>query len=231
MELLLYRSYLKYLKDNRVPMSKAFKKMPKTMVALLIILLLSAISVIVVICIEKIRIYFYAAIAIEVIIAFAVFLYGQHYEIKNSDQDIKKYKTYCTNLFLWLSNTSVSVERKDVIELKNRMVNRLEKHEQKQQRTYDVAIRFIQVLIIPIVLTVLTVVLNKQIDISLIFAYGFIAIMILSFLAVTSFGFISFFNLIRKNESEKMKSFVNDLQGILDTQFDEGIFSGISTED
>ena len=231
MELLLYRSYLKYLKDNRVPMSKAFKKMPKTMVSLLIILLLSAISVIVVICIEKIRIYFYAAIAIEVIIAFAVFLYVQHYEIKNSDQDIKKYKTYCTNLFLWLSNTSVSVERKDVIELKNRMVNRLEKHEQKQQRTYDVAIRFIQVLIIPIVLTVLTVVLNKQIDISLIFAYGFIPIMILSFLAVTSFGFISFFNLIRKNESEKMKSFVNDLQGILDTQFDEGIFAKIATED
>lgn len=231
MELLLYRSYLKYLKDNREPISKAFKKMPKTMVSLLIILLLSAISVIVVICIEKIRIYFYAAIAIEVIIAFAVFLYGQHYEIKNSDQDIKKYKTYCTNLFLWLTNTSVSVERKDIIELKSRMVNRLEKHEQKQQRTYDVAIRFIQVLIIPIVLTVLTVVLNKQIDISLIFAYGFIAIMILSFLAVTSFGFISFFNLIRKNESEKMKSFVNDLQGILDTQFDEGIFAGISTED
>lgn len=231
MELLLYRSYLKYLKNNRMPMSKAFKKMPKTMVALLIILLLSAISVIVVICIEKIRIYFYAAIAIEVIIAFAVFLYGQHYEVKNSDQDIKKYKTYCTNLFLWLTNTSVSVEKKDIIELKNRMVNRLEKHEQKQQRTYDVAIRFIQVLIIPIVLTVLTVVLNKQIDISLIFAYGFIAIMILSFLAVTSFGFISFFNLIRKNESEKMKSFVNDLQGILDTQFDEGIFAGISTED
>lgn len=123
MELLLYRSYLKYLKDNRVPMSKAFKKMPKTMVSLLIILLLSAISVIVVICIEKIRIYFYAAIAIEVIIAFAVFLYGQHYEIKNSDQDIKKYKTYCTNLFLWLTNTSVSVERKDIIELKSRMVN------------------------------------------------------------------------------------------------------------
>lgn len=73
MELLLYRSYLKYLKDTRVPMSKAFKKMPKTMVALLIILLLSAISVIVVICIEKIHIYFYAAIAIEVIIAFVVF--------------------------------------------------------------------------------------------------------------------------------------------------------------
>lgn len=231
MELLLYRSYLKYLKDNRVPMSKAFKKMPKTMVALLIILLLSAISVILVICIEKIRIYFYAAIAIEVIIAFIVFLYGQHYEIKNSDQDIKEYESYCSNLFVWLKNTSVSVARKDIIELKSRMVYRLEKYEQKQQRTYDVAIKFIQVLIIPIVLTVLTVVLNKQIDISMILAYGFITIMILSFLAVTLFGFISFVNLIRKNEFEKMKSFVNDLQGILDTQFDEGIFAKNATED
>lgn len=86
-------------------------------------------------------------------------------------------------------------------------------------------------LIIPIVLTILTVVLNKQIDISMIFAYGFIAIMVLSFLAVTLFGFISFVNLIRKNEFEKMKSFANDLQGILDTQFDEGIFAKIATED
>ena len=231
MELLLYRSYLKYLKDNRDPISKAYKKMPKTMVALLIILLLSAISVILVICIEKIRMYFYAAIVIEVIIAFVVFLYGQHYEIKNSDQDIKEYETYCSNLFVWLKNTSVSVARKDIIELKSRMVYRLENHEQKQQKTYDIAIRFIQVLIIPIVLTILTVVLNKQIDISMIFAYGFIAIMVLSFLAVTLFGFISFVNLIRKNEFEKMKSFVNDLQGILDTQFDEGIFAKIATED
>lgn len=131
---------------------------------------------------------------------------------------------------MWLKNTSVSVARKDIIELKSRLVNRLEKYEQKQQKTYDVAIRFIQVLIIPIVLTILTVVLNKQIDISMIFAYGFIAIMILSFLAVTLFGFISFVNLIRKNEFEKMKSFVNDLQGILDTQFDEGIFAKIATE-
>lgn len=231
MELLLYRSYLKYLKDSRVPMSKAFKKMPKPMVSLLIILLLSVISVILVICIEKIRMYFYAAIAIEVTIAFAVFLYGQHYEIKNSDQDIKEYETYCSNLFVWLKNTSVSVARKDIIELKSRMVYRLEKYEQKQQKTYDIAIRFIQVLIIPIVLTILTVVLNKQIDISMIFAYGFIAIMVLSFLAVTLFGFISFVNLIRKNEFEKMKSFANDLQGILDTQFDEGIFAKIATED
>ena len=231
MELLLYRSYLKYLKDNREPISKAFKKMPKTMVALLIILLLSAISVILVICIEKIRMYFYAAIVIEVIIAFVVFLYGQHYEIKNSDQDIKEYETYCSNLLVWLKNTSVSVDRKDIVELKRRMVYRLEKYEQKQQKTYDIAIRFIQVLIIPIVLTILTVVLNKQIDISMIFVYGFIAIMVLSFLAVTLFGFISFVNLIRKNEFEKMKSFVNDLQGILDTQFDEGIFAKIATED
>ncbi len=231
MELLLYRNYLKYLKDNRLPMSKAFKKLPKTMLVLLIILSVTVIGVIVILCIEKVRAYFYVALAIEAVVAFVVFLYGQHYEIENSNQDIKEYKNYCSNLFVWLENTSVSIDREDIIELKNRIVNRLEKYEQKQQRTYDTIIRFVQALIIPIVLTVLTVVLNKQFDISMVLAYGFIAIMIPSFFAVTLFGFTSFINLIRKNEFEKMKSFSSDLQGILDTQFDKGIFAKTNVED
>lgn len=231
MELLLYRNYLKYLKDNRLPMSKAFKKLPKTMLVLLIILSIAAIGVIVILCIEKFRAYFYMALVIEAAVAFAVFSYGQHYEIENSSQDIKEYKNYCSDLFVWLENTSVSIDREDIIKLRNRIDNRLEKYEQKQQKTYDIIIRFVQTLIIPIILSVLSVVLNKQFDISMILTYSFIAIMVPSFFAVTLFGFISFANLIRKNEFEKMKSFSNDLQGILDTQFNEGIFAKTNVED
>lgn len=231
MELLLYRNYLKYLKDNRLPMSKAFKKLPKTMLVLLIILSIAAIGVIVVLCIEKVSAYFYMAVVIEAAVAFVVFSYWQHYEIENSSQDIKEYKNYCSDLFVWLENTSVSIDREDIIELRNRIVNRLEKYEQKQQKTYDIIIRFVQALIMSIVLSVLTVVLNKQFDISMILAYGFIAIMVPSFFAVTLFGFTSFVNLIRKNEFEKMKSFSNDLQGILDTQFAEGIFAKTNVKD
>lgn len=226
MELLLYKSYLKHLQDNKLSMNEAIKKIPKLTLILLIMLLIIVIGTIVIICVEKLRGYSFIALIIEAVAACIVFLYDQHYEIKNSNLDIEKYKKYCAGLFEWLKEkTSISVDRKDIIDIKKRIDNRIEEYEQRQQRTFDIIIRFVQTLIIPIYLAVLTVVLNKQFDISMIFVYGFGAIIIPLFVAVTSFGFVSFVNLFRKNEIEKMKSFSKDLQGILDTQSDDGIFA------
>ena len=211
MELLLYRSYLKYLKDNKIPVSEALKKIPKVMLGLLIALILSAICAVVVLCIEQIRQYFFIALGIETIVSLIVFLYAQHYEIKNSDKDIKEHKKYCEALYIWLRKSLISVEPKDIVELKSRMDSRLEKYAETQQRTTDIIMRFIQTLIIPVILTVLTVILNNQIDINVILAYGFVAIMLLCFFIVTLFGFVSFINLIRKNEYEKMNSFSKEI--------------------
>lgn len=231
MELLLYRSYLKYLKDNKIPVSEALKKIPKVMLGLLISLILSAICAVIVLCIKQIRQYFFAALGVEAVVSLIVFLYAQHYEIKNSDKDIKAHKKYCESLYIWLEKSLISVESKDIVELKSRMDSRLEKYAETQQRTTDIIMRFIQALIIPVILTVLTVILNNQIDINVILAYGFVAIMLLCFFIVTLFGFVSFINLIRKNEYEKMNSFSKDLQSILDTQFEDGIFAKIDVKE
>ncbi len=231
MELLLYRSYLKYLKDNRIPVSKALKRIPKLMIVLLVALILSAISAVVFLYIEQIRQYFFVPLGVEAIVSLIVFSYAQHYEIKNSDKDIKEHKKYCESLYIWLKKSLISVEPKDIVELKSRMDSRLEKYAETQQRTTDIIMRFIQTLIIPVILTVLTVILNNQIDIGVILAYGIVAIMLLCFFIVTIFGFVSFINLIRKNEYEKMNSFSKDLQSILDTQFEDGIFAKIDVKE
>ncbi len=125
----------------------------------------------------------------------------------------------------------VAVDKKDIVELKDRMDSRLEKYAEIQQRTTDIIMRFIQALIIPVILTVLTVILNNQIDISAILAYGIVAIMVFCFIVITIFGIVSAFNLMRKNEHEKMNSFSKDLQGILDTQFEDGIFAKIDVKE
>lgn len=231
MELLLYRSYLKYLKDNRTPVSKALKRIPKLMIVLLVALILSTICAVVVLYIEKIRQYFFVPLGVEAIVSLIIFSYAQHYEIKNSDKDIKEHKKYCEALYIWLKKSLISVEPKDIVELKSRMDNRLEKYAETQQRTTDIIMRFIQTLIIPVILTVLTVILNNQIDISVILAYGIVAIMLLCFFIVSIFGFVSFINLIRKNEYEKMNSFSKDLQSILDTQFEDGIFAKVDVKE
>lgn len=231
MELLLYRSYLKYLKDNRTPVSKALKRIPKLMIVLLVALILSTICAVVVLYMEQIRQYFFVPLGVEAIVSLIVFSYAQHYEIKNSDKDIKEHKKYCEALYIWLKKSLISVEPKDIVELKSRMDSRLEKYAETQQRTTDIIMRFIQTLIIPVILTVLTVILNNQIDIGVILAYGIVAIMLLCFFIVTIFGFVSFINLIRKNEYEKMNSFSKDLQSILDTQFEDGIFAKIDVKE
>ena len=231
MELLLYRSYLKYLKDNKTPVSEALKKLPKVMLGLLIALILSAICAVVVLCMERIRRYFFVPLGVEAIVSLIVFSYAQHYEIKNSDKDIKEHKKYCEALYIWLKKSLISVEPKDIVELKSRMDSRLEKYAETQQRTTDIIMRFIQTLIIPVILTVLTVILNNQIDISVILVYGIVAIMLLCFFIVTIFGFVAFINLIRKNEYEKVNSFSKDLQSILDTQFEDGIFAKIDVKE
>ena len=97
-----------------------------------------------------------------------------------------------------MKKTLITVEPKDIVELKSRMDSRLEKYAETQQRTIDIIMRFIQALIIPVTLTVLTVILNNQIDISVILAYGILTIMLLCFFIEIAFGFISFISLIRK---------------------------------
>ena len=225
MELLLYRNYLKYLKDNKTPVFEDLKKIPIVMIVFLMALIISAICAVIVLYVEQIRQYFLVALTVETVFSLVTFSYAQHYEIKKSDQDIKEHKVYCEELLVWLKTILISVEKEDIVELKARIDKRLEQYAEKQQNTLDIVIRIIQILIIPIALTVITVVLNNEHDISIILTYGIIFIMVISFILVTIFGFISFINLIRKTEYEKMNFFSQDLQSILDTQFEDGIFA------
>lgn len=83
----------------------------------------------------------------------------------------------------------------------------------------DMLIRVIQSLVIPVVLSILAVLISKQVDISTIFTYGFMAILFPVFLGITLFGVVSLFSLLKRRKYEKLIRFSNDLQGILDTQF------------
>ena len=98
MELLLYRNYLKYLKDNKTPVFEDLKKIPIVMIVFLMALIISAICAVIVLYVEQIRQYFLVALTVETVFSLVTFSYAQHYEIKKSDQDIKEHKVFITNL-------------------------------------------------------------------------------------------------------------------------------------
>lgn len=219
MDLLLYKIYLKFLKENKLSWSKALTRAPKSLVLLLIFMVLSIVAPIIVLLISKNTTLYTCCLIVEFIVSFISFYYSQSYEINNSARSIEEYKIYCKKLHSWFKSLSVLKKKEDVEEIKARVDNHIKKHEKRQEKTMDMLIRVIQSLVIPVVLSILAVLISKQVDISTIFTYGFMAILFPVFLGITLFGVVSLFSLLKRRKYEKLIRFSNDLQGILDTQF------------
>lgn len=85
----------------------------------------------------------------------------------------------------------------------------------------------IQVIVIPFILSIFAGIIKNESDANIIVAYGVSFIFFPIILILIIFGLYEVINLIKKNDFYMMKSFSDDLQGILDTQFSGGLFEKI----
>lgn len=227
MELLLYKNYLLQLNQNSSKITEVLRKTPKRIVVLLVALSIAVLFALITIILEPLRRYYFVALIMEIVVSITSFTCTQRYEIKNSLTNLNEYKAYCSELYVWLNSVISNSTKENIEELKKRIDTHIKKHEQRQQKIFDTLIHFVQALIIPVILTILAVIMENEVEINMIFTYGFFAVLIPSFLAVTLFGITSFINLFQKSKYEKMKSFSYDLQGILDTQFEDSIMKNV----
>ena len=97
----------------------------------------------------------------------------------------------------------------------------MEKIKEKNRNTIE---RIVQVIIIPFVLAMFAALIKNESDANVIVAYGVYFIFFPIALLITIFGLFEVFNMINKNEFNKLKNFSDDLQGILDTQYADSLF-------
>ena len=100
----------------------------------------------------------------------------------------------------------------------------MEKTKEKNRNTIE---RIIQVIIIPFVLAMFAALIKNESDANVIVAYGVYFIFFPIALLITLFGLLEVFNMVNKNEFDRLKSFSDDLQGILDTQYVGGLFEKV----
>lgn len=224
MEQILYKNYLKYLKENKTPLYKALLSIPKCAAGILVALVLSGVVTFVFMCAEKLRQYIIIPLAFEVVFSIVAYFYSEHYEINNSEKYLENYKEYCGDIYNWLKNTSISVEKTSIIEIKRRIDDKLEKMEKSKEKNRNTIERIVQVIIIPFVLAMFAALIKNESDANVIVAYGVYFIFFPIALLVTIFGLFEVFNMINKNEFNKLKKFSDDLQGILDTQYVDSLF-------
>lgn len=228
MEQFLYKNYLKYLKENKTPLYKSLLALPRCAAMLLILLILSSALVLVFITMGNLRQYAFIPLGLEAVWCVASYFYSERYEINNSETYMTNYMDYCSDVYGWLKSLSVSVEKDSVIEIKRRIDVRLEKIEKAKEIHRNTIERIVQVIIIPVILAVFAAIIKNESDTNVIVVYGTVVIFFPIALILALFGVFELLNIIKKNEFEQLKSFSDVLQGILDTQYEDGIFEKIN---
>ena len=227
MEEILYKNHFKYLKENKTPLYKALLSIPKCAADLLVALILSGAISLVFQCPEKSRQYFIIPLAFEVVFSIVTYFYSEHYEINNSEKYLKNYKEQCDDIYSWLQDISILVSKDSNNEIKRCIDVKLEKMEKTKEKYRKTIERIIQVIIIPFVLAMFAALIKNESDANVIVAYGVDFIFFPIALLITIFGLFEVFNMINKNEFNKLKNFSDDLQGILDIQYVGGLFEKV----
>lgn len=223
MENYIFNCYLKWLKDEKKKEGNIFKRISKltitanVLIASMIIVLAAIIVLFVLEYYGLIAIdWIYLPLFLESIIGAITYVYTSRYEIDHSYDNLSEYKAFCQKLSIMLSSKQISNPSflSDIIE---RIDTRIENMNSRIKMIYDRVHKIMELLIIPIALSVIGSILDNQPDTQMVLD-NIISIMmtILLIYAILGGGCCFVINLTIAKKKEKYMLFKCDLQSILD---------------
>mgnify|MGYP005762865589 CR=1 FL=1 len=219
MESILFDSYRKYQKEHKDNFIKAIFKLPIWAQIFLVIIVLCLAYSVLVVFVPCLRVAYGYCLAVEVLTCVALYFYTENFQIKTSDSRLFVYQEYCEKIKQWLVSVGVNVTPENIKEIMKRTNKRIALLEKKRKERRDRIDKWIQILIIPILLAIFSAVIKEQTDLSLLLVY---AVSMIVAIASIGLAFLNIYNIIdffQKRKLEQMKSFAEDLQGVLDCQF------------
>lgn len=218
----IFNAYLKYQKDNKLtfwPFLNRQKPLIKTIFWTSFAFLIIGSSL----CFFRLTIVWGIIImALSLISCAVLYLVLDYYQIKESQVSYVEYMLYCQTLYSWLTEYGVDNEEK-VRNLQDRIDNRIAKSKDECKDSYARMEKWMQVLIIPIALAVITTIVDKRDDVALMVGAILMILIILLLLYFYANLFVKIGNYPLRRRVSQLECFSADLQGILDTQFANGI--------
>ena len=200
-------------------MFKAFFRLP---VPALVLICLSLVCVvlnfIVIVCNMITEISLLLLIA-ELGICIALYLFTDNYQIKTSDVRIRTYETYCSKLTEWFRQTGLIVSKENIVEIKRRVDQYVTEEQQRKKANQERIDKWCQALLFPILLTIFSAVIKEQTNIFVMLGCATTMISAIGLLYLGVYHCVNVISFFEKRKYAQMKSFSEDLQGILDTQF------------
>lgn len=222
---ILFDNYRKYQKKNQDNFFKAFWKLPKPAIIIFIVIISTIIYAILSIFVKHLQQWYVWCLLLEILACVTLYFYTEYYQIKTSSMRLQVYKKYCRKINIWLKTTGLIVNKKNLNEIIDRINRDILTMEEKRNKRRDRIEKWIQILIIPILLAVFSELIREQTNLSVLISY---ALVLLISVGSLSLAFLCCYNIIdffQKRKLEQLKSFSNDLQGIIDTQLEKKLFA------
>ena len=213
METYLFYAYLKYAKENK---QSFWPKLLSRPVSVIIFFLLTLLSCVCGAIFALLGWSIAALIGMVGEIVFGILFYNcsEKYQIEFCVEEYDKYTEYCSNLHKWLEK--FNKQRPDEIrELYDKIQVKITRMKTEEKNSKARGDRWLQTLIIPAIIAIITAIITKQENIGEMITYAFAVVILFAVVygIVTIIKSISFFP--QKRRIEQMECFASDLQGVL----------------
>lgn len=133
----------------------------------------------------------------------------------------QKYVSHCSDLAEWFQQTGFIVSKDNVIELRNRVKQHISDDQKRKKENQERFDKWCQALLFPILLAVFSAVIKNQTDILVMLGYAMTMIVTIGLLYLGAYHCVNVISFFEKRKFAQIQRFAEDLQGILDTQFDD----------
>ena len=218
MEYYLLDNYLKFQKDNSETFFKSLKRIPLKILILLVIALIFVIASIIVLIVFGMNIWFSIFTFIEMFVAIILYFVQERWEINHSRERYDDFIEASKDLYEWLSEYSINT--KEEIELiKNRLQNDLKEQDKLKRQQKDKTDKWMQTLVIPLILAIITSMISNQTDIDSVITYTVTLLGILALVYAIIWIVRSVTGILNNRKRNNIKYFIDDLQGVIDEIF------------
>ena len=218
MEYHLLNNYIKYQKEHSVSLIKEIKSIPIYGLIFLSLAIIFGVIAAIFAFIDSTSLIFWISIILETITAFALFIYEERWNIKHSDKELYNFKNESKELYKWLCSLSIS-SRSHIETIVQRLIDDIDDDISRKEKANEKADRWMQTMIIPIALAIITSIIANRNDIDEILYYVVsiiaIVLMIYAFIWIVR----SVKGMIQKQRRSKIEYFIEALKGVIDVIF------------
>lgn len=212
METYLFYHYLKIAKENKQTFWPKLFSRPIEIVVFFILTLVSCIASPVFVILRW-ELAVIIALVFEMVFGALFYFLSERHRINFCDSEYGKYEEYCIKLLD--SFKQLKIKEEDISEICGSVSKKIDSLKAEEDKSNAKEERWLQTLIIPTTIAIITAVIAKQNDIVNMLAYTFIIVVIFAVV----YGLISIVRRFsfypQKQRIEQMECFLSDLQSIV----------------